>query len=609
MPKPTLRRVTSRARLRLTVGVLALLGSTVAAVATTTPADAAPARTVHWAVSRPTCAQPADPATIRCFSDKSVDVPKGTPGAYAYTPGAAPTGAAGGLSPNDLARIYHYNRAASVSQTVAIVDWYDNPYALRDLNHYDAHYGLPTETSRSFRKVNQHGNASPLPVYNSTHDNRIEISLDIEAVRAVCNKCRILLVEASSPSDANLALAENTAVRLGADEVSNSWGGPENHVSSALRSAVRHPGVVITASTGDDGWFGWDWANYPEYASDNWASFPSTSPYVVAVGGTSLSLTSSGARAAEWVWNNNGPGDSLGFPAGTPLGASGGGCSRLETASGWQGHDQQAGFSYATIGCHTHRSATDIAAVADPATGLGMFYSSKSAGHWIRVGGTSLSSPVIAAMYALAGGSGGSAYPAASLYVNHVKHPSTTYDVTLGANGYCGHNRTTHVATTPAACAQSVSDQTGLDTNNPNAIYGAGNDLQDCTFNHEGDYVTAVPSHPQAQCTATAGYDGPTGVGTPTSLSVFHDTSPGATITTAKTIKHRVTTTLRGTIHPVSGAHVAAVSWSFGDGASAHGTAATVHHRYARAGRYTVTMVAEDSLYQRVYRHRTVTVK
>src|SRR5262249_14823801 len=159
--------------------------------------------------------------------------------------------------------------------TVAIVDAYDDPRAEADLAVYRDTYGLPPCTTGSgcFSKVNQDGDASPLPEPDRSWSG--EISLDLDMVSAICPTCHILLVEADSNSDRDLFAAVDRAVRMGAKFVSNSWGGSEDGSISADDRVLNRPGVAITASTGDDG-----------YGAG--PSYPASSPYVTAVGGTSL---------------------------------------------------------------------------------------------------------------------------------------------------------------------------------------------------------------------------------------------------------------------------------------------------------------------------------
>src|SRR6195952_5243969 len=145
----------------------------------------------RYTVSRPVCAAPTRPGQFTCMAYRLVDVPKATPQAPARVlPRGAP-GPARGSTPAAIAKAYRINPSLRTHQTVGIVDWYNNPSVRADLNHFNAHYGLPRETASSFRVVNENGKASPLPV--DDRDAAVEISLDVQAVRAVCHTCTIVL--------------------------------------------------------------------------------------------------------------------------------------------------------------------------------------------------------------------------------------------------------------------------------------------------------------------------------------------------------------------------------------------------------------------------------
>ncbi len=136
----------------------------------------------------------------------------------------------------------------------------------------------------------------------------LEISLDIETAHAICQNCNIALVEAKSTSFSDLEAAEGAAADLGATEISNSWGGPEcgATMSECVSStqAFDQPGIVITASAGDDGYLSW---TAPNSSERGFASFPASSPDVVAVGGTRLELKrASHTWRSETVWNDGG---------------------------------------------------------------------------------------------------------------------------------------------------------------------------------------------------------------------------------------------------------------------------------------------------------------
>jgi hypothetical protein len=583
-------------RLATTVALVAL-----ATVGLTVSAGAAPPPVVPpslgsalgYAVNQPVCNQPARIGFVRCFAFKRVDVAKGTKHAYSYVKSDALVhGPAGGYTPALVASAYGFDpRVNRSSQTVAIVDWYDDPLALVDLRAFDAHYRFPLDTAATFRKVNQRGLSAPLP--SSDQDASTEIALDTQVVRGVCRTCKILLVEADSPSENDIAAAENTAVRLGATVVSNSFGGPEHGLSSSLIAAYNHPGVAITASTGDDGWRGWDWSNNTGDHSDNAVSYPASSPYVVSVGGTSLTLNANGTRANETVWNGNGPSDSAGLPNHRRLGAGGGGCSRYFGAPLWQLH--HAG--YAAAGCAGKRLSADVSALADPRYGFDIV-DRFGAGGWITVGGTSVAAPLVAGMYALVGGAHGAAYPSAAVYTNSDTKLWSRYDVRTGGNGFCG-------GATTSDCSQSVASQSGLlglpgTVNNPNALPGG---LKDCSFPSSGT-VSSPPALDQ-ECNAVVGYDGPSGVGAPSSSSLFLNAEPalGFTHPAALHVRQVGTFTSEATEYAPN-THILYYVWRWGDGARTVATSTSARHAYARTGRFLVTLSVVDSRYQVVY-HRT----
>ncbi len=374
-------------------------------------------------VVEPLCAPPA-PGHVSCFSLRVVPVtavarahthPMGLTTRHAIT-ASSPAEGAFGLRPQDLHGGYALPTRASSTQTIAIVDAYDDPTAESDLKSYDTEFHLPecTKANGCFKKVNQAGTGGEYPEANSEWDG--EISLDIETAHAICQEnCHIILVEAERPTFADLTAAEETAVRLGATEVSNSWGGGETSVDSP---AFEHPGVVITASTGDDGYLNWlvESPGHPNY--------PASSPHVVAVGGTRLKLKEESGEtkwSSETVWNDGGSNGGNG--------AGGSGCSKHFEAPPWQ----QAVPDWSEVGCpENKRAAADVAADADPFTGVAIIDN----GHWGQVGGTSLASPIIAATFALAGGSGGVSYPAQTLY-SHLGESSSLHDVVSGSNGRC----------------------------------------------------------------------------------------------------------------------------------------------------------------------------
>jgi subtilase family serine protease len=493
-------------------------------------------------------------------------------------------GPAGGYSPTQLAKAYGLDADGATTQTVAIVDAFDDPTALFDLNTFNDQYGLPHETASSFQKVNQEGLDSPLPAADPGWAG--EITLDVQAVRGLCHNCKILLVEADSDSNSDIATAVDQAVTMGATIVSNSYGGFE---SGPADPAYDHPGVAMLASSGDDGWYGWDVINELSF-SPNLPLSPASYNSVVAVGGTSLYLNPDGTRAGEEVWNTNGPADVWGLNFGIAFGASGSGCSTLYNAQLWQ--KQVAG--YGTLGCGNTRSSVDIAADADPFTGLDIFQTYPNAsGVWETVGGTSLSSPLVAAMWALAGGPGGVTNPALSLYGHFNRAPSRfTYDVTVGGTGLC------HTATL-TACLLAAG---GI---NPNSL-GLG-DL-DCGWSTT-NLLDSTPLTNRFQCYAQPGYDGVSGVGTPIGVNVFKAMGPTAVITTSGTVTHGVPHSFSGanSKDPFPGGAITSYKWNWGDGHTSTGK--TVSHTYAAKGSFTITLTVTDNYGRKGARNLTITVK
>lgn len=540
---------------------VAALGGAAPATATGTThsasTQAAPKKAAtYYAIGKRVCQIVKKTGRAACYAEIRVRVKEGTKGARKYKAAAGATaagtiGPAGGLTPSDLGTAYGLNTTGGAGQTVAIVDAYNDPNINADLQTFDSQYGLATcsTTSGCLRVVNETGGTT-LPA-NDTSGWSVEETLDVETVHSVCQGCKILLVEANSPADSDLGTAENTAVSLGATEVSNSFGEPEAASSSTFQSAFNHPGVVITASTGDDGYYSFD-----QLAAINQPNVPASYNTVVAVGGTSLYLGQTGARQSETVWNDNGPQDYWELNFGVPLGAGGGGCSTLFGAQGWQTHLSVWG----STGCGSNRLDADVSAVADYLTGFDIYDSyncgspCSPAPSWLTVGGTSLSSPVIAATYALAGGAHGVPYPALTLY----GHPAKAYDVTAGGNGWCDGEGA-------AQCG------------NPNAI---GFGVVDCDYTSGGTIAAG-----DRACDALSGYDGPTGVGTPNGLTAFTRTGPSAKISGPTSVVNGTSNSWTATTtDPFPGGAVASYTWNWGDGTSTTTTTGSAAHTYTTGG-------------------------
>ena len=313
--------------------------------------------------------------------------------------GLAPVG--DGYGPSDLQSAYNLASASlsnAVGRRVAVVDAYNDPNAVSDLATYRSSWGLPacntTTKAGCLTVTNQYGRATHLPADAGDSGWDVEESLDVDMVSAICPNCHIFLVEASNPTITALGTAVQNAVsKLHAKFVSNSYGGSVSNKDSTWDAKYyEHPGVAVTASAGDSGYG---------------VAYPAASRYVTAVGGTSLVQTGVGRGWAETVWDG-----------------SGGGCTgKVETRPSWQ--------KYSVTQC-VHRLENDVAAVADPDTGVAI-YDTYSQGGWLEVGGTSVASPIIASVFALAGNPAADTFPTSYIYA----HTSDLYDVTVGSNGTC----------------------------------------------------------------------------------------------------------------------------------------------------------------------------
>jgi hypothetical protein len=438
---------------------------------------------------RPVCAPP----TARRASCAALELVPRTPAAQAHTgsPTARRTARANavageesctsripadgclGLRPEDLHSAYGIPLNAPSPQTIALVDAFDDPTAEHDLKVYDEEFELPpcTQGNGCFKKINAEGDRKPLPAENGAA--AAEISLDVEVAHATCESCQLLLVEADSLEYKDLEAAENRAVSEGATEISNSWFGNEPVSDS---EAFNHPGTVITAASGDEGFLNWD---AEEEAARGMVNYPASSPHVVAVGGTRLTRErSTGAWVDESVWNGEG--------------ATGSGCSQRFPAAPWQ----QELPDWTSIGCGSRRAVADVAADADPFTGAIIYDSTplREGGtppFWRAIGGTSLATPLIAGMFALAGGANGVEYPAKTLYENDAQVHASLHDIESGSNGEC---------------------------NEPLSSEG----LAPCS-----PIAEAASCAGEGICLAASGYDGPSGVGTPDGLRAF-EPSAGA---------------------------------------------------------------------------------
>jgi 3D (Asp-Asp-Asp) domain-containing protein len=343
--------------------------------------------------------------------------------------------------------------------TVAVIAPYDDPDAASDLAVYRSQYGQPacpqtlsTSQPECLTVISESGalitpGSGTAPTVSASWELRA--SAQIDAVSATCPNCKILLVEVNSPAVADLGTGVNWAADLGAQVVTIGATQPETDNEATFDSAYfEHPGMAIIAAAGDGGF------------STSGMNYPAASPYVTAVGGTTLTPAGTGTCTTvlagtrgwcEQAWND-------------ASGATTSACSLYETEPSWQKADLPA----ADTGCGSLRTVTDVSADADPATGIAVYDSSESgwqAAGSAGSGGTSVAAAIVAGTYALAGAPASGTYPASFPYA----HPTGLNDIATGSN---------------------------TNATNP----------------------TCSPAY---LCTAGTGYDGPTGLGSPAFTTAF----------------------------------------------------------------------------------------
>jgi hypothetical protein len=301
----------------------------------------------------------------------------------------APTG----LAPATIKSVYSFSTdpTAGAGQTIAIVDAYDDATAEQDLGVFSSQFGLPacTTTNGCFSKVNQTGGRS---YPRSDSGWALEIALDIEWAHAIAPGAKILLVEASSNSFSNLLAAEDYA-KAHAQYVSNSWGSSEFSSETGYDSHFSQSGVSFFVSAGD--------SSLP-------AEYPSASPNVISVGGTTLQFDTGASFSGETGWSSGG-----------------GGCSAYE-----QANPAQSSFAqYGQATCGGKRATPDVSLDADPGSGVSVYDSANYFGQsgWFTVGGTSASSP----MWAARAADQGAVVNASYVYGDHISFR----DITAGNNG------------------------------------------------------------------------------------------------------------------------------------------------------------------------------
>jgi subtilase family serine protease len=308
----------------------------------------------------------------------ATSIPAGTPAAL--VPGYQPVHLQGAYGVTGEAK------SLGSGVKVAIVSAFIDTTIDSDLAVYRTTFGLPPCTiANKCLTIVQPGGNRPMPSAAWGE----ETALDTEMVSAICPNCSIVVVEAKSAKLQDLAAAVDQAASYHPVAISNSYAVPES-ADNDLDDFANHyqkDNIAILAGAGDDGYG---------------VSFPASAPSVIAVGGTTLPQNPDGTFGHQTVW------------AGT-----GSGCSTQFKKQPWQ----------TDTGCK-NRMVNDLAVVADPLTGVAGY--SSYANGWNVYGGTSIATPIVAAMYALSGAPHGNA-GGSGLY----SAPSGSFAWILGANGTC----------------------------------------------------------------------------------------------------------------------------------------------------------------------------
>lgn len=288
-----------------------------------------------------------------------------------------------GFGADAIQAMYHIDPNLGDGVTVAVVDAYGYDELESDLAVYRAQYGLPEckLATGCLTIFNNNGDTTPL-AHDSDQGWIGETALDVDMVSAACPRCKIVVVQAASPGG-GLEVGQSVVRGKPVDTISNSWGGGESAITPSEEGDYNNPGIGTFAATGDNGFVGG-------------ASYPGTSAYVIAVGGTKFDGTTNTA------WSD-----------------AGSACSSVIAKQVWGPNDAPCSM----------RAAADISAIADPQTGVASYIAKQ--GGWSAVGGTSAATPIAAALFAAAGHA--DARPQ-FIYA----HRDAFIDVVGGTSGSCG---------------------------------------------------------------------------------------------------------------------------------------------------------------------------
>jgi subtilase family serine protease len=311
-----------------------------------------------------------------------------------------------GLSPSQIRHAYGFDAISNqgAGQTIALIEAFGDPKIESDLATFNQAFNLPpcTTSNGCFQQLSSNGkNLGTGQIWS------LETALDVEWAHAIAPQANIMLVEAPSDILSDMLQAVDFAVSHGATVVSMSWGGPEFAGENALDNHFVAGNVSFVASAGDFG---------------AGVIYPAVSPYVLSVGGTSLTvLNNQGSYGGEVAWSG-----------------SGGGQASFEPQPAFQ---TDFSIPYSRSGV---RGNPDVSYNADPNTGFAVYTTVSYQGFkgWVQVGGTSAGAPQWAGLIAIArsmGFSPGLAGTNPAIYAAaKSKHTQNYHDITTGANGTCG---------------------------------------------------------------------------------------------------------------------------------------------------------------------------
>jgi subtilase family serine protease len=290
--------------------------------------------------------------------------------------------------PSQVKAAYKLPLTGGAGTTIAIIDAFDDPTVASDLSVFCSQFGLLPPN------FVEHKMSSSI---NTDGGWAVEISLDVQWAHAIAPNATILLVEATTNSFSDLLNAVSYATsQSNVVAVSMSWGGGEFVGENSLDSYFVKSGITFFASSGDSG---------------AGVIYPSASPNVVAVGGTTLNLNGDGSFNSETAWSG-----------------SGGGPSTQEPEPSYQ-------LTYGVQGTSGQRGVPDVSYDADPNTGFPLYDTTPGpyGTGWLIVGGTSAGAPQWAAIQALGRSTSNANFYADAASVNY---PSYFRDITSGSNGY-----------------------------------------------------------------------------------------------------------------------------------------------------------------------------